>query len=75
MTDFSKLKFLILIPPTEWLGWHEFQACCPKSLPPSIPSWLGHGRGLVAFFLLDDFFIFFLLWSQVITPSFKPSCL
>lgn len=54
MIEFSKLKFLILILPTEWLGWREFWAHCPgclSSLNPEM-AWALLGC-LVAFSFLE----------------------
>ena len=72
MIDFSKLKFLILILPTEWLGWRRFWARCPGRLSSLSPKMAGRLGGIL--FPGSDFFIFFLFWPGVITSSSWSSC-
>ena len=72
MIDFSKLKFLILILPTEWLCWYRFWAHCPGGLSSLNPKMAGRLGGIL--FPRSDFFILFLLWPWVITSSSRSSC-
>ena len=72
MIDFSKLKFLILILPTEWLCWRQFWAHCPGGLSSLSPKMAGRLGGIL--FPGSDFFILFLLWPRVITFSSRSSC-
>ena len=71
MIDFSKLKFLILILPTEWLCWYRFWAHCPGGLSSLSPKMAGRLGGIL--FPRSDFYKLFLLWPRVITSSSRSS--